>query len=203
MKHLNMTAIAVAIGLVFSAGAMAQSLSKSDYEAEKDRIEAAYKANKANCDSHSGNQKDVCIAEAKGNEKIAKAELEARAEPSAKHHYDVLIAKADADYSVAKEKCDDQAGNAQDVCVKEAKAAETRAKADAEVQMKTWKANKSAYETSSEAGMKAKEDRIEARQDAATDIVDADYAVAKEKCDAMAGDAKSRCLDAAKAKYDQ
>jgi hypothetical protein len=203
MKHLNMTAIAVAIGLVFSAGAMAQSLSKSDYEAEKDRIAAAYKSDKANCDAHSGNKKDVCIAEAKGNEKIAKAELEARAEPSAKHHYDVLIAKADADYAVAKEKCDDQAGNAQDVCVKEAKAVETRAKADAEVQMKTWKANKSAYETSSEAGMKAKEDRTEARQDAATDIVDADYAVAKEKCDAMAGDAKSRCLDAAKAKYDQ
>ncbi|WPL18145.1 hypothetical protein Thiowin_03204 [Thiorhodovibrio winogradskyi] len=144
MKTLNTTAIAAAIGLVFSAGALAQSLPKSEYKAEEDRIADTYKLDKAKCDSHSGNKKDVCIAEAKGNEEIAKAELEARAEPSAKHHYDVLLAKADAEYAVAKEKCDDQAGDARDVCVTEAKAVETRAKAEAEMEMKTWKANQSA-----------------------------------------------------------
>ena len=43
----------------------------------------------------------------------------------------VTIAKAEADYRVAKEKCDDSAGNAKDVCLKEAKAAEAAAKAEA------------------------------------------------------------------------
>ena len=41
------------------------------------------------------------------------------------------IAKAEAEYAVAKERCDDQAGNAKDVCVKEAKSAQTAAKANA------------------------------------------------------------------------
>jgi hypothetical protein len=41
------------------------------------------------------------------------------------------MAKAEADYDVAKEKCDDQSGNAKDVCKKDAKAAFTSAKADA------------------------------------------------------------------------
>ncbi|WPL18167.1 hypothetical protein Thiowin_03226 [Thiorhodovibrio winogradskyi] len=203
MRNLNTTAIAVAIGLVFSAGAMAQSLSRSDYEAEEARIADAYKSDKAECNSQSGNKKDICIAEAKGNEKIAKAELEARAEPSAKNDYNVLIAMADADYRVSKEKCNDQEANARDVCIKEAKAAETRAKAEAEVRMKTWKADKSAEETSAEASMQAKEDGIDARQDAAREIIDADYAVAIEKCDAMDGDVKARCVDAAKAKFNQ
>jgi len=49
----------------------------------------------------SGNTKDICIAEAKGKEKVAKAELEARNEPTAKNRYDALIAKAEADYAVA------------------------------------------------------------------------------------------------------
>jgi hypothetical protein len=41
------------------------------------------------------------------------------------------VAKAEADYRVAKERCDDQAGNVKDVCLEEAKAAEAAAKADA------------------------------------------------------------------------
>jgi len=201
MNKLNMTAIAAAVGLVFSAGAMAQSMSKDAYKDAEDRIAAEYTSAKAKCDSLSGNAKDICIAEAKGTEKVAKAELEARHEPTAKNRYNARIAKAEADYAVASEKCDDKAGNDKDICVKEAKAVETRMKADAEAQMKTSDADKAAREKSSEAGMKAKEEGTEARQEAATDKRDADYAVAKEKCDSLASGAKDRCMDEAKAKY--
>lgn len=202
MNKLNTTAIVVAIGLVFSAGAMAQSLSNDAYKAAKDRIAVEYATAKTNCDSLSGNGKDICITEAKGKEKVAKAELEARyEEPTAENHYKALAAKAEADYAVASEKCDDKAGNDKDVCVKEAKAIETRAKADAEAQMKISEANQVASEKSAEAGMKASAEGAEARQEATTEKVDANYAVAKAKCDSLASDDKESCMDEAKAKY--
>jgi len=201
MNKFNMTAIAVAIGVVLSTGVMAQSLSKDTYQATEDRIVAEYTTAKTRCDSLSGNMKDICIAEAKGTEKVAKAELEARYEPTTKNHYKAQVAKAEADYAVANEKCDDQTGNDKDVCVKEAKAIETRIKADAEAKMKASEANQTAIEKSAEAGMKARAVGTEARQEAATDKQDANYAVAKEKCDALESDAKARCIDDAKTKY--
>jgi osmotically-inducible protein OsmY len=147
MNKLNITAIALAIAFAFSADSMAaQSMSKAEYKAAQNSIAAEYKSATAGCGSLSANAKDVCIAEAKGKEKVAKAELEARYEPSEKARYGVSIAKAEADYAVAKEKCDDKGGNDKNVCVKDAKAAEARAKADAKAQMQTSAANKPAKE---------------------------------------------------------
>jgi len=142
MNKFNITAIAAAIALAFSAGALAaQGMSKDEYKAAQNSIAAEYKSAIAGCGSLLANAKDVCMAEAKGKEKVAKAELEARDKARA-----VRIAKAEADYAVAKEKCDDKAGNDKKDCVKEAKAAETRAKAAAKGQMKTSDASKPAKE---------------------------------------------------------
>lgn len=148
----------------------------------KDRIAAAYKTDKAACDPMKGNAKDICVIEAKGKEKIAKAELEVSYKPTRKSRYASSIAKAEADYAVAKEKCDDLAGNTKDVCVKEAKAAQIAAKADAKAQMKTSDANASARETSADARSKASTKVADAQKDARTDQLNAQYSVAKEKC---------------------
>ena len=51
MNTLNMTAIAAAISRVFSAGVMAQSMSKEAYKAAEDRIATEYTTDKAKCDS--------------------------------------------------------------------------------------------------------------------------------------------------------
>lgn len=201
MKNLNYKAIALALGFAFSASAMAQNMSKSDYQAGKDKIAAEYKSSKANCDSFSGNPKDICVAEVKGREKIAKAELELNYKPSPKARYKLSVAKAEADYAVANERCDDLAGNAQDVCVKEAKAVATAAKADAKAQMKTTNANIRANEKSSEARNEANEKTFDARKNAAADKADAGYAVAIEKCDVYAGEAKDHCVNQAKVNY--
>jgi hypothetical protein len=97
--------------------------------ADEDRIEAEYKADKAACDAMSGNPKDVCLKQAKGKEKIAKAELDARANPSERTQRKVEEAKADAKYEVAKERCDDMKGNEKNACEKQAKADHEGAKA--------------------------------------------------------------------------
>lgn len=140
MNRLNITAIASAIALAFSAGAMAaEGISKDEYKAAQSKISAEYKSAKANCASLKANAKDVCNEEAKGNEKVAKADLETRYHPGDKSRHALAIAKADAEYAVAKEKCDDKTGADKTACVKEAKAAAARAKADANAPMRTAK----------------------------------------------------------------
>jgi len=85
MSKLEIGAIAAAIALALSAGALAaQGMSETQYKAGKDRIEARYKSAKAACDSLSANAKDVCMAEAKGAQKVARAELDASNKPATK-----------------------------------------------------------------------------------------------------------------------
>jgi hypothetical protein len=212
VNKFNINAITVAIGLAFSAGAMAQTMSKVQYESGKDGITAEYKSAKAACGFLAGNARDICMAQASGKEAVAKAELEAKYKPSENASYNVRVARADADYSVAREKCDDKAGNVKDVCVKEAEAAAVAAKADAKVQKKTADANETAHEKSAKAQSaaddttvkaqnEAHEKSAEARKDAASDKRAADYAVAKEKCDAFAGGAKNDCMNEAKERF--
>ncbi len=203
MNKLNITCIAAAIALAIGAGTASAAVSKTEYAAAKTDISAKYKSDKAACGAMKANAKDVCVEEAKGREKVAKAELEANYKPTDKRMYDVRMAKADAAYAVAKEKCDDLAGNAKDVCVKEAKAAHVAAKANAKVAEKTAEVNATAMEKKADASATAREKTAEVKKDAVADKRAADYAVAKEKCDALSGDAKSNCVKAAKARFGQ
>ena len=189
MKNFTRTALAAAIALCLPALSLA-GMTKAEHESAKKSIEVDYKAAKSACEPLAGNTKDVCVAQAKGQEKVARAELQATYKPSADSRYEARLARAQADFTVAKEKCDDKGGNAKDVCVKEAEAAQTAAKADAKAQMKTADASK-------DAGKKI----TAARADAASDKRDAEYAVEKEKCDALASSAKDTCIGAAKARY--
>jgi len=190
VNTFNINVIALAVSLMFSAGAMAQSLSKSDYEAGKDKIVAEYKMAKSGCASLSGNSNDICMAGAKGNEKVALAELEAGYKPTPEARYQARVVRAEAEFEVAKERCDDRAGNTKDVCMKEAKSAETAAKADAKAQMKISDANTTANEKSADA-----------RKDATVVKLEAEYKVAKEKCDTYAGSAQEACVNEAKARF--
>jgi hypothetical protein len=201
MNKFNINAIAVAISLAFSAGAMAQTMSKEQYKSGKDNIAAEYKSVSAACGSLSGNAKDICKADASGKQNVALSMLDAENKPSANATYKVRVARADADFSVAKERCDDRAGNVKDVCLKEAKAAEVAAKADATAWLKTATANEKAAATTTKANNKASDAGADARKDAAADKRDAEYAVAKERCDVFASDAKTNCLNEAKARF--
>ena len=190
MNRLPIKALALAVGFAFGASALAQGMTKEDYQAGRQRIETDYKSAKANCASLSGNPNDICLAQARGGEKVAVAELDAGFKPTPTTRYKARVAKAEADYAVAKERCDEMAGNTKDVCVKESKAAQTTAVADAKAQMKT-----------SEATDTANEKATDARKSAAEDKLEAQYAVAKEKCDVYAGGAKDVCLDRAKVRF--
>ncbi len=190
MHKLHIALITLAIGAAFSTGASAESMSKKEYNATKDKLGMEYDASKAKCATLTGNPKDICMAEAKGVLNTAKADLFALYQPTSKTRQEASIVKAESARAVAKQRCDAVTGNARDVCLKQADAAETAAKGEAEVLRKTYDANATADQKAAEA-----------REDAALEKLEARYDIAKERCDAFAGDRKAECLATAKSTF--
>ena len=194
-----MIALFVTAGLGFAGSGAAQTyapkatstpMSKDAYVLAKKNADAQYKIDSDACSAFNGNAKDICVAEAKGRDNIAKAEAEAAYENTPKARQNARVAHAQANYNLAIEKCDDLAGNRKDVCVKEAKAGLVKGKADAKV-------DRVAADTRHDAATK----QADAREEANAEKRDAEYKVALEKCDALAGPAKDACVSDAKAQY--
>jgi hypothetical protein len=190
MKTTKLLLAMMTAGLTLAGAAQAATMTKDQRDAAYKDAAAQYKADKDACATMSGNAKDICKEQAKGKEKVAKAEADAAYKGTPKAREAARLAQADADYNVAKEKCDDLSGNQKDVCVKEAKAAHVKAKADAKVdRVAADTRNTSAEKTAS------------ARKEAVEDTRDAQYKVAIEKCDSLAGAAKDNCVKDAKMRY--
>ena len=185
-----MVALFAAAGLSLAGGASAQAMNKVARDQAIKSAEVQYKSDKAACSALAGNAKDICVEDAKGKEKIAKAEAAAAYQNTPKSRENARLAHADAVYSVAKEKCDDLAGNAKDVCVKEAKATYVKAKADAKVDR-----------VASDAKHDSAQKTTTAQREASEDKRTAEYKVAVEKCDALAGTAKDSCVRDAKVRF--
>jgi len=168
----------------------AAPISKDAYDTAVKNAEAQYKVDKDACSTRSGNANDVCVAEANGKEKVAKADAEAAYKNTPKAREDMRDARAEANYNVAKQKCDALAGNPKDVCVKEADAVLVKAKADAKV-------DRVVADTRQDSATK----QADANKDANADKRNADYKVAIEKCDALAAPAKDTCVGNAKVQY--
>lgn len=180
MQKVKLFAAAVlCASLIPMSAAYAQGMSKSELKTHKARISEEYKADKEACHAHAGNAKDICEQEAKGKEKVARAEMAHQHSGKASDRNHVMVTQAKADYLVAKERCDDLAGNAKDVCVKEAKAVEKKALANV--------------------GMGPH--MGQPKNKAASEKLEADYKVALEKCNALAGDTKTSCVAAAKVSF--
>ena len=167
--------IYTALGLVAMATlAACQSGDAGDakLDADKARAEANYDVAKENCESLSGNQKDVCEEQAKANKEKAQAGAKAEYEGDRESHNEARLDAAKADYEVAKARCDALGGNAKDVCLKEAEAALTAAKARA--------------------------DLGEAKIEASKHVTQAEYEAMKQRCDSLTGSAKDACVAEAK-----
>lgn len=138
MKHFLNGPRGLALGLLFSASVQAEELidpPTQDSKISETQIKEQYQADRLGCNSISGNAKEVCIAEAKGREKVSKVEFIDRKKNSAKSRYDLLMTKAQVNFEVAEERCDEHNGNAKDICLEHAKAAIVAAKSDAETQI--------------------------------------------------------------------
>jgi hypothetical protein len=154
---MKLSIIATALALAFAGAAQAQSTPGSTdgdaraktrgmidtpaQRAEEKEINSAYKADRAKCANMKGNQKDICVAEAKGKHNVAKAEQEVKENDTPRARIKVDEAKADAEYGVAKQRCQEQTGNARSTCEKEAKATRDKARTDAKTKHAGEKSN--------------------------------------------------------------
>jgi hypothetical protein len=97
-----------------------KNTAKAIYDGRIEVAGAEYDLAKTKCAAKAGNDKDVCIKEAKAIEVRAQADAKAGTKISAARS-DAADSKSTANYKVAIEKCDAFSGDTKDGCVKEAK----------------------------------------------------------------------------------
>jgi hypothetical protein len=111
---------AMATALLLNSGAWAADQVDNQYKSTVKDAEAQYDAAKEQCKQLEGNQKDVCIENAKAQYTKTKADAKVQRK-SGEAAKDANADKRDADYKAATEKCDDMTGSAKDACVQRAK----------------------------------------------------------------------------------
>jgi hypothetical protein len=179
MRSLSIAAITIFMLALGHIAAADTPDAKTTYKAATEQATADYKVAREKCNSFSGTDKDICIAEADAAKTRSNATAEAQYKNTPQAMLNARKAIANADYKVAEAKCNKEAGNDKDVCIKRAKADNVAAFADA-------KSDKSIATS---------------RNEAQEDKQDANYKLAIQKCDALAGDAKNHCISDAKTRY--
>jgi osmotically-inducible protein OsmY len=132
MKTLIATLLATAAGASFAAAPTAAlNHDPATYRNVTQKAQTEYRAAVAKCDGMNGNDKEVCMAEAKlartRTEYDALSQYNNTASGRARARSNV----ADAEYALAKAKCDGKSGADKDSCMNNAKSVHTAALADA------------------------------------------------------------------------
>ena len=104
-----------------NAEAAYKNTPKAREHAVHEIAEADYKVAKERCDDKAGNEKDVCVQQAKAV--MTKAQADAKAtQKGTEARMDANQDKRDAEYKVAAEKCDALSGDSKGACMASAKA---------------------------------------------------------------------------------
>lgn len=136
------TYVSLAGALLFSAAAFGISsaidtprtlMSRADYTVAKQAIESESRVSAGRCRDLEGAARDVCKAEVRGEERIKKADLDARYHGTVTAAADARLARAKAEYDVAKAKCGIYGTEQKAQCLTSARTAKTRAFADAKL----------------------------------------------------------------------
>ena len=77
MRSAAVAALAATIGLASSACALAQAMSKAEYQVARRTVESDFRTARIGCEPMRGNVREVCMADVTGREGIKLAELEA------------------------------------------------------------------------------------------------------------------------------
>ena len=192
MKTLIATLLATAAGASFAAAPTAAlNHDPATYRNLTQKAETEYRAATAKCDAKSGNDKDVCMAEARlartRTEADALSKYNNTAAGRARAHTNV----ADAEYDLAKAKCDAKSGADKDSCMDNAKSVHTAALADAKAARteRTTATGSSGSGSTGAGGATASGGLV-----TGTDTRDPAKAAAVDKCARMGADAKTGCL---------
>src|SRR5688572_10408766 len=124
MKNSAMIASAAAIGLAVCTASWAQQVpGKAGYLAARKTIESDFRTAKIGCEPMLGNVRTVCMADVRGREVVALAELRAAYDPTDEALMEVRIVKARASLAVARARCEEVPAHRKGACSAEAEAA--------------------------------------------------------------------------------
>lgn len=193
MKTLIATLLATAAGASFAAAPTAAlNHDPATYRNVTQKADSEYRAAVTKCDARSGNDKDVCMAEAR----LARTRTEADAlskynnTPASRAHARASV--ADAEYALAKARCDAKSGADKDSCMDNAKSVHTAALADAKAE----RTERSEATGASGSGATGSSGTAGATSGlvTGTDTRDPAKAAAVDKCAQLGADAKTGCL---------
>ncbi len=108
-------------------------MARSDYDAAKTTIESDARQAQNRCRDLEGQAKDICRAEARADERIRKADLDARYRGTTTASAEAKITRAKAQYDVAKAKCSGEHGSDKLSCMRAAREEKAKALSEAKV----------------------------------------------------------------------
>ena len=124
---------AAAMGISAAVDSPRSLMSPVDYGEAKRAIESDARAAYAKCHDEEGQARDICRAEARADERVRKAELEARYRGTVGAAADAKLARAKAKYDVARVKCATEAGEDRLACLRAARAEKAKALTEAKL----------------------------------------------------------------------
>jgi osmotically-inducible protein OsmY len=132
MRTLIATLLTTAAGASFAAAPTAAlNHDPASYRNVTQKAAADYNAATAKCHGMSGNDKDVCMAEAKANRVHAEADALARYNSTEPGREKAATRVSEADYALARARCNARSGAEKDDCMNNARSVHTAAVADA------------------------------------------------------------------------
>jgi osmotically-inducible protein OsmY len=182
MKTLIATLFATAAGAAFAAPTVALNHDPASYRAVTQKAAADYNTATAKCGGMNGNDKDVCMAEAKLSRTRTESDALSQYNNSPKSREKARSSLADAEYDLAKAKCGGKSGADKDDCMNNAKSVHTAALADAK--------SATTATGASTAGATAAGGSLVTT----TDTREPAKAAAVDKCAQQGGDIKTGCL---------
>jgi hypothetical protein len=112
---------ATAWGISAAVDSPRSLMAPSDYNAAKSAIESDVRGAMARCRDSDGQARDVCKAEARADERVRKADLEARYRGTVGAQAEAKIARVKARYEVAKTRCGGERGEGKLACIRSAR----------------------------------------------------------------------------------
>ena len=122
---------ATALGISAAVDSPRSLMSPVDFGAAKKAIESEAYAALSKCRDLESQAKDLCKAEVKADERIRKADLEAQYRGTVAAATDAKLARAKAQYDLARAKCSDQHGEDKLSCMRTARSDKSKAIANA------------------------------------------------------------------------
>lgn len=118
---------ATALGISAAVDSPRSLMSPVDYGAAKKAIESEAHASLAKCRDLDSQAQDLCKAEAKADERIRKADLDAQYRGTVAAAADARLVRAKAQYDIARTKCGGQHGEGKISCMRSARAEKAKA----------------------------------------------------------------------------